>query len=353
LKACTMLKKLALAALGAVAVAASPLLTEEEYQTLFTRFVTKYDKTYKHDEFFARYNVFKANFDWIHKFNQQSHSYSVGVNEFTDVTSKEFIKTHNGYKPRAGQIARSRNVATNEEDIGAFPPTVDWRDATLNPRKVVAVNSIQNQEQCGSCWAFSATAAIEGAIATALPSPLPLLKLAEQQLVDCSQAQGNQGCEGGLMDQAFQYVIANDASGGLCLETEYPYTAADGTCQAYTVCKNQKGSGTIASYTDVQTANETALQVAVFQFGPTSVAIEADQQSFQFYSGGIYSDPGCGTNLDHGVVAAGYSVDTSSQQQYWIIRNSWGESWGEQGYMRMLMGSNICGINTEPSYPIH
>jgi len=143
------------------------------------------------------------------------------------------------------------------------------------------------------------------------------------------------------MDYAFQWIIQN---GGICLESDYPYTGQDGSCQ--TSCQS---AATISSFTDVTSGNENALQVAV-NIGPVSIAIEADQAVFQMYQGGIITSPACGTNLDHGVLIVGYGVD--SGVSYWPVKNSWGQSWGEQGYVRLAMGTNECGLATEPSYPV-
>jgi len=161
--------------------------------------------------------------------------------------------------------------------------------------------------------------------------------------VDCSGPQGNQGCNGGMMDQAFQFIISN---GGITSEAQYPYTAAQGTCNT-----NVTSVATISSFVDVQSGSESALLQAV-NIGPVSIAIEADQECFQFYSGGVLSDPSCGTNLDHGVLVVGYGTDATSNQPYWIVKNSWGASWGESGYIRLIRGTNECGIATEPSYPV-
>jgi len=174
-----------------------------------------------------------------------------------------------------------------------------------------------------------------------------LTSLSEQQLVDCSTAQGNQGCNGGLMDNAFQYIIANK---GLTTESGYPYTATGpNTCNVVTPL-----ASTITSYCDVTSGSETALMNAVAQ-QPVSVAIEADQSCFQFYSGGVMSDASCGTQLDHGVLAVGFG--TTSGQNYWNVKNSWGTSWGVGGYImlgRQVSGqpSGVCGIALEPSFPI-
>jgi len=170
-----------------------------------------------------------------------------------------------------------------------------------------------------------------------------LVSLSEQQLVDCSAAQGDQGCNGGLMDYAFQYVITNN---GITSEAQYPYTAVTGTCNT-----NVTSVATISSFVDVTPGSEAALLTAV-NIGPVSVAIEADQSCFQFYSGGILSDPTCGMNLDHGVLAVGYDTDSASGTPFWIVKNSWGTSWGEQGYVRMIRGTNECGIAQEASYPV-
>jgi len=313
-------------------------LTEKEYQSAFSSFVKKHHKKYTHDEFFPRYNIFKANFDKIRKHNMGNASFSMAVNEFADMTFREFHAKMTGYNRRERSYLRAKNSHGPHLHVKAAPASVDWRQHN-------AVTPVKNQGQCGSCWSFSSTGSIEGAWAIAKGN---LVSLSEQQLIDCSTAQGNQGCNGGLMDQAFQYVIANK---GICSEASYPYTTSGpNTCQTCTPV------ATISSYTDVTPSSEDALKAAV-SLGPVSVAIEADQECFQFYSGGVLSDPSCGTQLDHGVLVVGYGTDATSNQPYWIIKNSWGASWGEAGYIRIIRGSGSgsvgeCGVATEPSYPV-
>jgi C1A family cysteine protease len=171
-----------------------------------------------------------------------------------------------------------------------------------------------------------------------------LMSFSEQQLVDCSQSYGNNGCNGGLMDDAFQYVISQ----GIEQESTYPYTAETGTCQYAQTSTVFANTG----YTDVTAQNPSQLQAAVAQ-QPISIAIEADQPCFQFYSGGILNDATCGTQLDHGVLIVGYG--TEGGQAYWIVKNSWGASWGTNGYLLIANSgtsdAGICGINSMPSYP--
>jgi len=260
--------------------------------------------------------------------NKQNHTYTMGMNAMGDMTLAEYKATKLGYKPVGRSYMRSKNTADLSHVKAAA--AVDWR-------KKGAVTPIKDQGQCGSCWAFSTTGSTEGAVQIATKK---LISLSEQQLVDCSGAQGNQGCNGGLMDQAFEYIIAN---GGLATEASYPYTAEDGTCNT-----DAQSAATITGYTDVTSGDETALQAAI-NIGPVSVAIEADQACFQFYSGGVLVDPSCGTQLDHGVLAVGY--DNSANPPYYIVKNSWGTSWGMSGYINIGLGINECGISTEPSYP--
>jgi len=303
---------------------------EEEYQLLFTRFMTQYNKKYTHDTFFYRYTVFKANMDKVYLANKQEHSYKLGMNEMGDMTHAEFKATKLGYNKIDRSYARSKNAAGPHQHVKNAPAKVDWRNKG-------AVTPIKNQQQCGSCWAFSTTGSTEGAVAIATGK---LISLSEQQLVDCSGSFGNQGCEGGLMDQAFEYIISNK---GITTEANYPYTAMDGTCNATAAAAV---AATISGYTDVTSGSESALISAV-AIGPVSVAIEADQACFQFYSSGILNDPSCGTNLDHGVLAVGYDQSGG----FWIVKNSWGTSWGMNGYVEIALGMDECGINTEPSYP--
>jgi len=321
------MKAVIVVALLGLALVNAAVFKEEEYQLLFTRFMTQYNKKYAHDSFFYRYTVFKANMDKIYLSNKQGHSYKLGMNEMGDMTHEEFKATKLGYNRVERPYARSKNMDGPHLNITNPAASVDWRTKG-------AVTPIKNQQQCGSCWAFSTTGSMEGDV---MIQGGTLVSLSEQQLVDCSGAYGNQGCNGGLMDQAFEYIIAN---GGLTTEAGYPYTAQDGTCNVATPL-----AATIGSYVDVASGSESAL-VAAVNVGPVSVAIEADQACFQFYSSGILSDPTCGTNLDHGVLAVGYSGTS-----YWIVKNSWGTSWGMSGYVEIAMGMDECGINTEPSYP--
>jgi len=251
------------------------------------------------------------------------------MNEMGDMTHEEFKTTKLGYNRVERPYSRKMNSEGPHEHISA-PASVDWR--TKN-----AVTPIKNQGQCGSCWAFSATGSMEGAVAIATGK---LVSFSEQQLVDCSTKYGNQGCNGGLMDQAFEYVIANK---GLTTEANYAYTARDGTCNS---AKAKAVAGSISKYVDVNALGNDAALMSAVAVGPVSVAIEADKTCFQFYSSGVLTDPSCGTQLDHGVLAVGYD----SASKYWIVKNSWGTSWGMSGYILIGQGLDECGINMEPSY---
>lgn len=203
------------------------------------------------------------------------------------------------------------------------------------------MNPVKDQGQCGSCWAFSAIGALEGAYAIKSGK---LLSFSEQQLVDCAKGDvyGSDGCNGGDMAGAMTYA----ESFGLELEGDYAYTAMDGNC-AYNKALVQ---ATPVSHVEVTPNSSDALKAAI-ALGPVSVAIEADTFVFQFYSGGILNSKACGTNLDHGVVAVGYGVDGSGKA-YYIVRNSWGPSWGLGGYINIAIvaGAGICGIQMEPVY---
>jgi len=319
-------------ALVAVA-AASPRLSEDEYQFVFTKWMSQYQKEYKVDAFFYRYTIFKNNMDAINAHNSGNNSWSMGMNAFGDQTQEEFFSSHTGYKrilrPHAQAVNGPAATHSRSHQTKMADPALDWRTKG-------AVTGVKDQGQCGSCWAFSAVGSIEGSLAIKSGS---LQSFSEQQLVDCAGSYGNYGCQGGLMDYAFEYVIAK----GITTEALYPYKAVDGTCKKFTA------SGHISSYVDVKSGSETALMTAV-NLGPVSIAIEADKSVFQFYAGGVFDSTACGVTLDHGVLVVGYGTDAG--KQYWIVKNSWGTSWGESGYIRMIRNKNECGLAIEPSYAV-
>lgn len=298
------------------------------YKKVYSHYIDFYNKKYTDYEYETRFDTWTKNVRLIKEHNQRNLNYKYGINQFTDKTHEEYKKIFNP----------SKKVFTNVEfnyQSNGFPQSLDWR-TTNNPSSITAVSSVKNQGQCGSCWSFSSAGATEGAWAI---SGYPLYNLSSQQLVDCSKQ--NSGCNGGEMDLAFDYIKLN----GLCSAESYPYTGTQSTClKCEPVAKLQ-------GYTDVTEGNETGL-FEQLEFGPVSVAIEADQQSFQLYSSGVY-DGDCGTNLDHGVLLVGYGTDETSGLDYWIVKNSWGLTWGESGYIRMVRGKNICGIALYASRPYY
>jgi C1A family cysteine protease len=314
------------------------------HKAIFQEWKKDFGKTYVSlvDEA-AHYLTFLDNLYLITETNAEHLSYRLRLNQFADLNSEQFKLMIHGHTGSCYKRDPSRRVinANTAGDVGANPTSIDWR----NNNGKNYVTPVKNQGQCGSCWAFSTTGSLECDSAIA---GKPLTSLSEQQLVDCSHAYGNLGCDGGTMDAAFKYVKAN---GGLCSETAYPYKGVGGTCKSSTC-------GTfydpITGYTDVTTDSEASLTTAVAS-GCVSVAIEADQTAFQFYSSGILSGT-CGTSLDHGVLLVGYGSQSGSE--YWWLKNSWGTSWGEKGYCQLCRNCNKngakgeCGVNEEPSFPL-
>jgi len=325
-----MMKVALLLVIGLVLVSA---YTEVEYRETFTSWMQTHQKSYSASEFQVRYTIFKSNMDYARDWNNQYPEGPVlGMTHLADLTNAEYQKLYLGTKIDAtNKLASAPKVEVSD----SYNATVDWRTKNV-------VSPIKNQGQCGSCWSFSTTGSTEGAHALKTGN---LVSLSEQNLMDCSTSYGNAGCDGGLMDQAFQYIIAN---GGIDTEESYPYQGVDGTC-AY---KAANSGATISAYTDVTSGSETALATAVTQ-QPVSVAIDASHTSFQLYVTGIYHDIFCSaTRLDHGVLAVGFGTDTTSSKNYWIVKNSWGTAWGQAGFIYMSKDrNNNCGIATSASYP--
>ena len=296
----------------------------------FTSFIKNYNKEYSNDEILNRFNIFQENIQKINNHNNQNNSWKMGVNKFADLSPEEFKRI---YTSLDRPSIRKNKTSFSIINTNTPPNEIDW--VSLG-----AVTNVKDQGQCGSCWAFSTTGSIEGAYYLANKK---LVSLSEQQLVDCSSSFGNEGCNGGLMDNGFEYVKSN----GLCSEKSYSYKGVDGLCKKCNVVTK------IDSYIDVTPNDEQSLLQAVSK-QPVSVAIEADKSIFQFYQSGVMDSDSCGTNLDHGVLIVGYG--TQNGKDFWKVKNSWGSSWGNKGYI--LLGRNskskqgICGIMTEPSYPV-
>ncbi|XP_068682886.1 cathepsin L-like [Montipora capricornis] len=299
-----------------------------------------YNKIYtSDDEESLRYTIWINNLKKINQHNSDmKKSFTMGMNHLGDMTIKEVHLLLNGYN------RKNKETKSHGTDAVTFlppsnvvlPKEVDWRTQGY-------VTPVKNQGQCGSCWAFSTTGSLEG---QHFKKTGKLVSLSEQNLVDCSDKFGNYGCEGGWMDNAFRYIIAND---GIDTEPSYPYVGSDEKCRF-----NRSDVGADATgYVDVKSGDEDALKMAVATVGPISVAIDALSSSFMLYKGGVYVEPNCSTTfLDHGVLAVGYGT-TEEGQDYWLVKNSWGTDWGIKGYIKMARNrQNMCGIATKASYPL-
>jgi len=301
----------------------------------FDAFKAKYQKVYNGvDHEASARATYEANMVRVADHNALNLGFELGENQFSDLTQDQYrVAAGLGYKAPESMQGLP-HLGEHVHDGSELAASVDWTTKG-------AVTPVKDQGQCGSCWAFSTTGSTEGAWQISSGS---LKSVSEQQLVDCATAT-SAGCQGGSMAGAIQY----ESGTAMATEASYPYTATDGTCKSsFTAAIPQGG---ITGYKSVGNflfgASKTNMQSAIQQ-QPVSIAIEADQYAFQAYKSGVLSS-GCGTSLDHGVLAVGYG--TENNQDYWLVKNSWGSSWGLSGYIKISSASNVCGVLNQPVYP--
>lgn len=318
-----------------IALASGAYISGLEHKAHFDEYIQKFNKTYSYEERYWRFLTFVKNYNYNYN-NYGEHNTSY-LTKFMDMEQKEFSeKMIEGcyLVPRPSGFYRTLYSCATFEPTHAnilLPESVDWRDRG-------AVTPVKNQGQCGSCWAFSSTGAMEGALAIGTGK---LVSLSEQELVNCVKE--DHGCFGGSMDDAFEYAREH----AICTEIEEPYVAHSETCQA---CSE---AVIFDACFDIEESNQVHLKEAVSR-GPVSVAIQANSDIFQHYNGGIITDRSCGTQLDHGVLIVGYGEDEG--QKYWLVKNSWGADWGEDGYVRIGRNDSdsdpgVCGIAMQASFP--
>ncbi|KAJ4955898.1 hypothetical protein NE237_012681 [Protea cynaroides] len=318
-------------------VKARALTDEVSMVDLHEQWMAQYGRVYKDAlEKEKRFLTFKKNVEFIKSFNKAGDKpYKLSINLFADLEDEEFKATRTGYKSPIGQRPSS-NTELRYNDVTNVPASMDWREKG-------AVTDIKNQGECGCCWAFTTVAAVEGI--TQLKTG-QLVSLSEQELVDCVST--NSGCNGGWMDNAFQFIKQNQ---GLSTESNYPYEGMDGK-----PCNEEKAANReamITGYEDVPSRNEQALLMAVAN-QPVSITIDGSGDPFRFYSSGIFTGD-CETNPTHAVTLIGYGVNEEGIK-YWLVKNSWGTDWGEDGYMKIQRDvdakEGLCGLALYPSYPI-
>ena len=309
--------------LATVAYSAYYLPHEEKS---FVSWMRSTNQFFTGDDYQTRFGIYMSNQRLVQEHNA-GNTFKLGMNKFAAYTPSE-------YKSLLG----FRQEASNEEaTVSNFKVTddeVDWRKKNV-------VQPIQDQAQCGSCWAFSTVQGCESIYAI---NAGQLLKFSEQNIVDCVTS--CYGCNGGLMTSAIKYVVKKQG-GKFMPESEYPYKAVAGTCKF----DAKKAIGKVSGYINIKSGSESDLAAKIAQYGPACIAIDASHYSFQLYSSGIYNEKSCSSrSLDHGVGCVGYGTEDGTA--YWIVRNSWGESWGEDGYIRMIKDkNNQCGIATMAIIP--
>lgn len=311
----------------------------------FHNWAKEYNHFFKNtNDFFSKFKIWYDNDKFIKNINNQNLPYKLGHNKFSIYTLDEFI-FYSGLNNSF--IYKNDNKLYDFTKKYELPQQHDW--VALG-----AVTDVKDQGKCGSCWAFSTTGSLEGAYYI---KNKQLVSFSEQELVDCENSKhggSDLGCNGGDMDTAFSWIKSNK---GLCSEQDYPYVSgsthkANDQCN---VCSVVNGSQ-ILNWTDVPPKSDDALMYAIYQ-QPVSVAIDAASLFFQFYKSGVYTGM-CGTKLDHGVLAVGFGTDNSTNNDYYLVKNSWGKTWGDNGYIKIAKGekynsgSGQCGILLSASYPV-
>lgn len=286
-------------------------------------------------------NIFKKNVLKIERHNELATSHQfLRINQFSHLTFEQFrqvyLASSDAPNLSEGQIPSINGAILSEVTNSTLPRSINWVDRGC-------VTPVKDQAKCGSCWAFSSTGAIEGALCA---NGRPLLSLSEQELVDCAMDEGAHGCNGGYMDDAFNYVVHHH---GLCSEEEYPYMGRVSECRS---CKKV---ARIKGILSIPKDNEKAVRAALVSYGPVSAGIEADRHEFQFYHSGVFSLP-CGKKLNHAILIVGYGVEETSGVPYWLVKNSWGQHWGDQGYVKLARKGHgkagECGILLSPTAPL-
>ena len=302
----------------------------------FRDFVETYNKTYNTTkEYWYRFTVFEKNYNRINSFNAFNRSYELGINKFADLTINEFSSSYLGFKSSPNILKNRKNTPHFFKNVSELPDSVDWRSEGL-------VTDVKDQGPCGSCWAFSAIATLEGQHAK---KSKKLVSLSEENIVNCANNFGNFGCDGGWPNAGLSYIKYNN---GVDTEKSYPYNTMDGNC---TFNKSDIGA-TVNSVVNISSNNYTALMNALANVGPISVAIDAEFD-FQFYKNGIFESSDCdNSTLNHAVTAVGYGISPNGKR-YYIIKNSWGTDWGMNGYIYFSRDiKNMCGILKDTCYPI-
>jgi len=302
----------------------------------FDEWLIKFEKTeyaFDANKMAERKAIYEANVAEIEEHNAQNLTWTMGVNAYTDLTWEEFKEYFHLNDPQHCSATGQRSLPPRE-----IPDSVDWRTKGM-------VTGVKNQGSCGSCWTFSTTGAVESAWAIA---GNPLTSLAEQQLVDCAGGFKNHGCNGGLPSQAFQYLMW---AGGQEKETDYKYTARDGSCKfsASKIAAKIKDQFNITQGDE----SDTGMPGAIVD-RPVSICYQV-ASDFRNYKSGVYTSKICKSgpmDVNHAVLAVGFDTDSASKLPYYWVKNSWGTSFGIKGYFKIVRGKNMCGIATCSSYPI-
>ncbi|XP_051893713.1 procathepsin L-like [Pristis pectinata] len=327
-----------------ILAAISSLTFDPTLDEHWMNWTTLHEKQYGKNEEKWRRLIWEKNLKNIKRHNLEysmgKHTFRMEMNHFGDMTSEEFTQIMNGFTPRNSQNTAFNEPMLQQNDFVEIPQSIDWRVHGY-------VTEVKNQGHCGSCWAFSATGSLEGQI---FRKTGQLISLSEQNLIDCSRHVGNRGCHGGWVKQALKYVQSN---GGIDTESSYPYTGMDEQPCRY---KPQYSIVNCTGLKRVLKGSEKALAMAVASIGPVSVGVDAGHLSFQFYHSGIYHESLCSNSkVNHAMLVVGYGSygEGEDVQNYWIIKNSWGELWGTNGYMFLAKDmNNQCGIASYAIYPL-